>query len=275
MSSYSVPIDRSNPGVIMLLLDHSLSMADKCGAGDESKAEALARAVNRLIRNLVLQCENGDQIRDYYDLGIIGYGGDGVGSAFCGALAGHQLIPISAVANYPLGFEVESMPDRPDLTLERPVWVQPTANGGTPMNGAIDLAGAVLAQWANSHRNSFPPLVLNVTDGFSTDGDPGPMAQQLRNIVTLDGNLLLFNIHISETAAAAIEYPASPIGLPDKEAEQLFEMSSELTPYMRTVGRNMNLEMADGCRGFMFNANPAQLSLFLDVGTRVAVHVDH
>lgn len=271
---YSTPLDRANPGAILLLLDQSTSMSEPDGQKGQSKATTLANAVNLLIRTLVLQCEKGDQIRDYYDIGIIGYSGHGVSSVLDGELAGQQLVPVSAIAHHPLDLEIETMPGRSELQIERPVWVRPHAFGPTPMNEAIDLAGAILAPWANEHKTSFPPLVINITDGQSTDGDPSELASKLRNIVTMDGNLLLFNLHISTNSAKAVEYPASADGLPDEHAVRLYEMSSPLTPYMVTVGKSLGLTMADGCRGFMFNADPSQISLFLDVGTRVATSAD-
>ena len=271
---YSVPLDRQRPGAVLLLIDQSTSMEDPYGGGDVSKAEELARAVNRLIRNLVIRCEQGNEIRDYYQLGIIGYGDRTARSAFGGQLAGHHLLPISTVASYPLRLEQESMPDRPDLFIERPVWVEPHALGGTPMTAAMDLAGSILVDWVNQHKDSFPPIVVNISDGEATDADPRPMASQLKGLHTGDGNLLLFNVHISDARGEPVSYPASRAGLPDRFAETLFEMSSELTPYMRSVGAEMGHALGDGSRGFMFNANAAQLGEFLDIGTRVSHYPD-
>ncbi|MEM9653984.1 MAG: vWA domain-containing protein, partial [Actinomycetota bacterium] len=236
--SYTVPINRAHPGLIMLLLDQSDSMNDDYGAGTGTKAQTLARLVNRLIRNLVLQCERGDELRHYYDVGVIGYGGTEARSAFGGELAGQFVVPIATVANYPLSMELEALPERPDVMLERPIWIESVGSGGTPMTEAINLAGGILVDWANENLDSFPPLVINITDGMATDGDPRQIAEQLREIHTNDGNLLFFNVHISEAGGTACEFPATSNGLPDRYAEVLFGMSSELTPYMRTVGQN-------------------------------------
>jgi hypothetical protein len=100
------------------------------------------------------------------------------------------------------------------------------------------------------------------------------LAEQLRDVQTRDGALLLFNVNLSSSPGPAIQYPNTPRDLPDAYARTLFEMSSELTPYMVAVARGMGLAMSDGSRGFVFNADSASLSEFLDVGTRVSQVAD-
>lgn len=266
---YSQPIDRHHPGCIVLLVDQSASMGDAMGGSTHAKSVMLAQAVNRLIANLVLQCQRGDEIRDYYQLGLIGYGGH-VGPGWGGVLAGQHLVPISVVADHELRMVTDVLPGSPDVSIDLPVWLEPQAEGGTPMTAAIDMAGAIVVEWANENPGSFPPIVVNVSDGEATDGDPRPIAAQLRDIHTNDGDLLLFNVNLSADAAPSIEYPSSPQRLPNDYAKTLFEMSSPLTPFMLAVARGMGWSVSDGARGFVFNADAARLSEFLDVGTRVS-----
>ena len=87
--------------------------------------------------------------------------------------------------------------------------------------------------------------MINISDGAATDGDPRPIAAQLQDIRTSDGNLLLFNVNLSGETVTPIEYPNSPAGLPNPYAVGLFEMSSELTPYMLAVARGMDLPVSD------------------------------
>jgi hypothetical protein len=269
---YSQPIDRHHPGCIVMLVDQSGSMLDPMGGSTQPKSVMLAQAVNRLIANLVLQCQRGEEIRDYYKLGLIGYGGEArdVGPAWGGALAGQHLIPISVVADHELRMVSDVMPGSPEVSIDLPVWLEPRASGGTPMSAAIDMAGAMLVEWANENLDSFPPIVVNVSDGEATDRDPRQMASQLRGIHTNDGELLFFNVNLSADTAPSIEYPSSPQHLPNEYAKTLFEMSSPLTPFMLAVARGMGWKGEDGARGFVFNADAARLSEFLDVGTRVS-----
>jgi hypothetical protein len=267
---YSQPIDRGHPGCIVLLLDQSGSMLDPFAGGRESKADALAKAVNRLLRNFVLQCQRGQQVRDYYEIAAIGYGGGAVGPAFGGRLKGQYLVPVSILASYPLKMVTDALPEDPQVSVDLPVWVEPKAAAGTPMTAAMNMVGSFVVDWANAHPGSFPPIVVNISDGEATDGDPRPTAELLRNIYTSDGNLLLFNINLSSEPRTPIEYPNAPNLLPDLYARGLFDMSSPLTPYMLAVARGMGLPVSEGARGFVFNADAAKLSEFLDVGTRVS-----
>lgn len=263
---YSQPIERHHPACVVILVDQSHSMIDSVAGSDVSKCDALAAAVNRLLRNLVLQCQRGDQIRDYFHIGLIGYGGTAL-PAWGGALEGQHLVPISTVADHPVRMRIDAISD---AQYEEPVWLEPLANGGTPMMAAIDMAGHLVVDWANEHMDCFPPIVINVSDGEATDGDPRPIAAQLREIHTDDGALLFFNVNISSEPGPAVEYPSSPQGLPDEYARMLFEMSSELTPFMVAVARGMGLAINPGARGFVFNADDSRLGEFLDVGTRVS-----
>ncbi len=263
---YTRSVDRGHPGCIVFLLDRSGSMTDPFAGGPGSKATALANAVNRLLRNLILLCQRGDTIRPYFHIGIIGYG-ERVGSLFGGELAGHTLVPLDVLAAHPLRFVRESVPGRDDVGVDLPIWVEPYGSRGTPMSAALDLAGSTVVEWANDNYDSFPPIVINVTDGEATDGDPRPLAEQLRGIVTSDGALLLFNSHMSDRDDQPLQFPNSPQLLPDEFARTLFDMSSELTPRMVSVARGLNIPMNDGARGFTFNSDAAALAEFLDVGT--------
>ncbi len=152
---------------------------------------------------------------------------------------------------------------------EFPVWVEPVSNGPTPMRGALGLAQDALTSWVSDHTTSFPPTLVNITDGEVTDGNPLPVAEALREIETSDGQVLLFNCHISSSSAEAVMFPASPDGLPDHTAVQLFAMSSELPSKHLELARSEGINVSTGSRGFAFNANLVDLTLFLEIGTRL------
>jgi hypothetical protein len=80
--------------------------------------------------------------------------------------------------------------------------------------------------------------------------------------------VLLFNLHLSQVAAAPIVFPANESGLPDSFARQLFQMSSVLPDSMVAAARSLELPSQGGSRGFIFNADMPSLVQFLDIGTR-------
>ena len=72
---YSASIDRTNPGCFLFLVDQSSSMSGTlAGQRDQRKMEAAADAVNRVLDNVAQRCSRGMEIRDYFDVGILGYG---------------------------------------------------------------------------------------------------------------------------------------------------------------------------------------------------------
>src|SRR5436305_11871066 len=102
---YSAPISRVNPACVVLLVDQSKSMADPLvGGTGQSKAAAVADAVNRLLQNLVLRSAKAGGVRDYFRVGVIGYGRV-VRAGLGGRLPGDVLVPISQLSDRPLRVE--------------------------------------------------------------------------------------------------------------------------------------------------------------------------
>ena len=228
-----------------------------------TKAEGVAEAVNRIISTLVSRCEQGEYILNRYYLGVIGYG-DGVELGFpVEALAGEVLQPVSQVGCNPL---------RSGNAYD--LWLEPKAQGQTRMCTALQAAMEVLDQFLAQHPACYPPMVINISDGAATDGDPAPVATALQALASRDGNVLLLNIHISEVADAPIVFPADEQGLPDDYARRLFRISSTLPGSMIQVAQGQEIPIVAGARGFAFNADLASLVGFLDIGTRVGRNVN-
>src|SRR5439155_11815064 len=184
---------------------------------------------------LVLKCAKSEGIRDYFYVGAIAYGGQ-VAPAWGGALAGQHLIPVSNLANSPLRVEARTrkIDDGAGGILEQkfkfPVWFEAKPGGRTPMCQALATAQQFLKVFLERFPSCYPPLVVNITDGMSTDGDPRAAATALCELASTDGNVLLFNAHISNSVALPIEFPDKEDALPDNFAKLLFRMSSPLPP---------------------------------------------
>jgi hypothetical protein len=273
---YAAEITRTNPTCFVFLVDQSSSMLEPFGGQpDKQKAEGVADAINRLLQNLILKCAKSDGIRDYFYVGVIGYGGR-VTSALSGGLAGQTLVPINAIANNPLRVEqrTRKVDDGAGGILEQkfkfPVWFEAKATGRTPMCEAMKLTKQYLEVFLGRFAACYPPLVINITDGMATDGDPLPVARSLQQLASQDGHVLLFNAHVSVAQAPAIVFPAVEDNLPDNFAKLLFRMSSTLPPRLLEAARADKFPVAPGARGFVFNADLVSVIRFLDIGTRVA-----
>lgn len=274
--AYSAEIGRSNPSCFLFLIDQSGSMADPFGTASgsgQSKAKGVSDAINRLLQNLVIKCAKEEGVRDYCFVGVVAYGAN-VGPAFAGSLGGKELVAISEIANMPARIEerTKQVEDGAGGLVKQqvrfPVWFDPVSSGGTPMCRALKQAEEIVGQWLIAHPNCYPPIVINITDGEATDGDPADAAESLKRLSSSDGNVLLFNLHISSHRASAVEFPESGEGLPDRYAEKLFQMSSLLPEQMRGIARQEGFQVSEGTRGFVFNANLEAVIKFLDIGTR-------
>jgi hypothetical protein len=134
---------------------------------------------------------------------------------------------------------------------------------------ALDLAAQIVRSWIDLHPRDFPPIVLNVTDGEATDGDPLRFSREVRAYATDDGATLLFNAHLSSSDEPPLELPDAAAELPDNEyALQLFQMSSVLPFSMRAGAERDGFRVTLDTRGFVFNADPGSLVRFLEIGTR-------
>ena len=273
---YTAEINRAKPTAFFFLIDQSGSMDDPYGMDTgKRKCDAVSDAINRLLSTLVLRCAKGEDVRDYFQVGVIGYGG-AVRSGFSGALVNKQFVPISEVADNPLRVETRIRKEDDgaggltERTVRFPIWFEPYANGNTPMTAAIEEARRIVQAWCELYPLSYPPAVINISDGEPTDGNPIGAADALKQVGTNDGKVLFFNIHISGSARRPIEFPDSQMGLPDEFAQRLFEMSSVLPPRLSEEARREGFSTTDRSRGFAFNADLRSLVQFLDIGTRTA-----
>jgi hypothetical protein len=274
---YEQQISRAYPTCILFLIDQSGSMeAPFAGEANTQKAEAVADVLNQWLSALVNMCSKDEGLRHYFDVGVIGYADDAV-PAFGGKFAGLPLVPITDLGAHPIRYERKFEPFQDDegntreIEMEVPVWVDPVANGRTSMCEALKYAIQLLQDWIRRHRDSFPPTIINITDGVSTDGDPTQVAGALKQLRTDDGEVLLFNCHLSSSNAPPVEFPDSPDVLPDEYGRLLFNISSELPPPLVEQAREFRFQLNTGARGLFYNAPGDKLINFLNVGTLTRV----
>ena len=278
---YEAQISRTNPACILILIDQSRSM-DEPFAGTvqadqpaQTKAAVVADAVNRLLQNLVLRSAKADGVRDYFHVGVIGYGKT-IEAGLGGKVPFEVLIPISQLADHPLRVETRTKltPDGSggvvEQTVRFPVWFEPVANGQTPMCEAIAAAALAVKGFADAHPTAYPPIVLNLTDGRPSDGNPIDNTRSLRKVKTADGHTIFFNLLLSSGPSVPVYFISDEGLLSDVYSRLLFRMSSPLPPRMWDAARSEGFEVAPGGRGVVFNADPTAVVRFLDIGTRVA-----
>ncbi|MEO0035698.1 vWA domain-containing protein [Phaeospirillum tilakii] len=272
---YTADISRANPTCFLFVIDQSGSMDEILESG-ESKAEFVANVLNKTLYQLVIRSTRADGVRNYFDVGVIAYGGAGVGSGFRGALAGGIIHPLSEIEANVLRVDekTKKVSDGAgglvEVSVKFPVWFEPVNQGGTPMCEALHKAAEVLVAWCDAHPNSYPPTIIHVTDGQSTDGDPSRVADGLKQIATGDGTALLFNLHIDRTSGSAVLFPATERGLPDSYSKMLYRMSSVFPPHLLPAAQAKGHDAEADSRFFGYKANIEEIVDFFEIGTQAA-----
>src|SRR5437763_17084563 len=102
--AYTAEISRSRPTAIVMVIDQSTSMGHRLASG-QTKSAFLADVLNKTLYTLITNCSKADGIRDYFDVGVIAYSGDGARNGFDGELGQRSLHAVSRLAETPLRVE--------------------------------------------------------------------------------------------------------------------------------------------------------------------------
>lgn len=288
--SYQAEISRRNPTCFIFLVDQSGSMRDPFGneTSGKSKAVFVADAVNEVLNELRTANTSGEEIKRRFYVSVIGYPKHAK-SIFSRRNVGFDLVPVDELDAYAEVEEITRDTGETVIKVRKQVWLKPKAGGDTPMCAALEKAREVAHNFvAGKYRESsavtdgesadvnqmdcFPPVVLNITDGEATDGDPSYAARALTQIRSRDGNVLLFNLQCSSVRADPISFPDTDLVLPDFYARQLFYMSSIIPENMiRQAKGKRSISLKPGARGFVFNSNMSTVVSFLKIGTTYGV----
>jgi uncharacterized protein YegL len=280
---YDAEINRKNPSAIMIMIDQSGSMGfakQKYKGEMQSYAEIVSDMINGLLNELIGRCTKSEGVRDYFNVCVLGYGGQSGTKAnilWEGNLLGKDWVSISelkANASYEEKTIIRTIRgvNKP-ATIEVPYWFKPLAKHQTPMGSAFDKAHKLLGNWIQKHEDSYPPVLINITDGVQTDCDDDTLvesAQKVQALNTKDGHALVLNCHISDEDERQVIFPLSDSELPDNEySQRLYEMSSVMPASFNVdIARLRNdADTFINYRGMSFNTSVDALLNFIDIGT--------
>lgn len=281
-TAYTAQITRNTPTAFIFLIDQSVSMQKYTTLyGEEMPmAEAVARIVNHQLNELVLRCIKGSETRDYYDIAIIGYG-ENAYSGWKGELEGRDFVKPSELKEHPYKKittkkETRTRKGVKVVEIEEVQWIEAEATEGwTRVHHAFEKAKGLLDEWMEKHhdKDCYPPTIINITDGEFNGATKEYVLQQaneLKSMFTNDGNVILFNIHISANKAVCVTCPASKDEVSFSSlATTMYEMSSLLP--MRYSDRIADLR-GDGTpnnryTAMSINADMSTLIQLMDIGT--------
>lgn len=271
---YSAQITRQHKAAFVILLDRSGSMAEQISFEGRkmTKAEALAEVVNSLIEEIVFRCHRERYVGNYFDIAIIGYSGDCaknlLGSGF------RSIVDVNAMDTPTFNkYICRTLPSGEKLhsVVERRRWIEPEAEGKTPMGSALRMARRLVGSWCRKHPESFPPIVINITDGEATDSSHDEIrsiANAIKSCATNDGSTLLMNIHLAESSHSttpSLRFPTEGDTAPgNRHAQLLYDISSTLPAlYNKTIAS----ENSTPHRAICYNTSLSELVGLLAIGT--------
>lgn len=270
-------VSSGNPGLLLVLTDNSSSMGQPfAGQSGITKSQALAEVVNQTLADLVGRFRSGDRVKDTMDVSALSYSGDyNVRPALDGPLAGREIVSLPELA---AGTNrIIDDVDENGEPFSQPVWVEPRAGGRTPMTRGFGQARTALRQWRQQRKPSKEHLVLavHVTDGESTDGDPGgQIAALAQEVQAQSGKLLLTNIHLSSSGDpdAGVIFPTEADAARfDAFGKRLFEQSSVVPESLRQKLNRMGKNIPRGARMMAYNANVDDLAFLFEAGSSTAI----
>ncbi|MBD5279041.1 MAG: DUF4433 domain-containing protein [Bacteroides sp.] len=278
---YTAQITRSTPTAFIFLLDHSVSMKSTTTLLGEtmSMAEAVARIVNRQINELVLRCIKSNEIRHYFDIAVVGYGESSY-SAWQGNLAGRDFVSPEELRDNPYKRIMvrEEKKTRKGLVVkevEKVQWIEPNYTGSwTHFHKAFDHAKRLLDSWMEKHHDQdcYPPTIIHITDGLyngASKSEVQQKANELKSMFTNDGNVILFNIHITPDNDNGFTFPKSKDELEDNRyAQDLFDLSSLLPlRYNEEICKLKSTDPSVRHSAMAVNADMSTLIKLMDIGT--------
>ncbi len=268
--AYEKQIGSDNPGCIIILVDQSLSMTESYGKETDEKQHVATRAVNSVIEELVTSCTDGEEIKDRCHVSVIGYGTEV-----------HRVVDdmISEIGESPERLETVQRKESDgtgkviEIPVQMPIWLEPKAENGTPMHTAFEDAYRIAEGWCLKYPNSFPPIVINITDGEPYDYEATQdAAKRVMELDTVDGNVLVFNIHIPhDKSGREVTFPHSTEefdGLDESDnAKFLFNISSNLPESLVQSAIEIGLNPQPYARCLGYNTGEVQMIQILNFGS--------
>ena len=159
--------------------------------------------------------------------------------------------------------------------VEKMQWIEARCDGNwTHMDKSFKRAKSILSEWMKKYhdKDCYPPTVINITDGEYNgveEEDMLQLANDIKSMYTNDGNVILFNIHISAYSDLSISFPVSKSELDDNwYGETLYEMSSLLPlRYNDPISAIRQDNNNDRHVAMAVNADMTTLIQLMDIGT--------
>lgn len=280
---YTKAITQQNRSAVIFCIDCSTSMQELVEFNNVwmSKAEVVAMITNIMIDELYTRSSRHNRIRNYYDIAVIGYCGDEV----------ENMLENGPIEFTPITNLERMKPQQRDYCFKQQLhdgtsiyanfvvneWIKAKAKGRTPMYEALIEAHRLVDEWCtiHRHRDSFPPMIFHITDGYANDGSPSDLisiAQDIKSTGTSDGNTLLINVHIGSGDNYCEHSILFPYHLDmhntSTRMHMLYMMSSEVPENIEHQLPAIEQAEAEGPRRLVaYNISPCELFNIVNIGS--------
>ena len=257
---------QKTPGHLVFLIDQSTSMNVK-DANGKTRAEKVVEAVQSAVIDCVNGCISGTNVKNRFFLTIIGYGGE----------------PSPTVTTIKEDWAKNLIPELQTIKSSGGTFIPAEACGWTPMAEAFDLAKECLEGWLEACQEKVDdgsylgipaPVIINITDGEPYDGSTTAKdravtsAKELLSLSGSDGNVTLFNLHISDEGVEIV-FPGDKnvlSGCP--EGELLYDLSSDMSDEMADAAKVRGIEgVCAGSKCMAVSAKGATITTLISVGS--------
>lgn len=265
----------ATPGLLIFLIDQSGSMLLPFKDSTDTRTVFATRVVNRVIDSIIQKNYNGDHAKDRCFIVAIGYsvGAKELCSGFLSSLdeSPKRMETVKKKISDGAGGLVEI-----DKTM--PIWVDPIdKDGWTDMAAAFKMAKQIIEEWVKDKPESPAPVIINVSDGVpyynhkssqECAQETAAIAQEIMNIKTSDGDVLIFNAEIGEGSTQIIlPNSVEEVQAGGEGAKFLYEISSVIPEGYKGAAVKNGLELKDGSKGAVFAADAENLIKLIDFGS--------
>lgn len=224
---YNNPFSRTNPGLIVVIIDQSASMNAMNEKG-ETLAEVAARSVNNLITDYVLfltttNSNEEEIVKRSFKLVLIGHGGSN-DNAY--VILDKWIDEVSE--SYPIVKQTINTREG-DYEKECLDVLLPIASGKQDLFGAFSMAKEFVIDWISNHNKAEDPLpyIINVSNDCITDNeDTIRIVNEIKEIKHPDGSPLIINgsLSVNNNHAPLNSYNSSEC----EKSQFLFKLSSPI-----------------------------------------------
>ena len=220
---YNNSFSRTNPGLIVIIIDQSASMSATNEKG-LSLAELAARSINNLINQFILflttmNSNEEEIVKRSFKLVLIGHGGSYDKS--------YVILDkwIDEVAeSYPLG-KLTINTREGDFEQQCIEVLQPIASGKQDLFGAFSMAKDFVIDWITNHNKAEDPVpyIINVSNACTPDNDSTiKVVNEITRMEIPDGSPLIISLSVKKSQV----FSNSRISSDCEKSQFLYKLSS-------------------------------------------------